>query len=74
MIDWPVLTRMCYVQFWLSQTLLCGFGGISGTFCDLLFVLPTRGKTVFLLPADNLENKAEACKDLSSRWTWIFYI
>lgn len=30
-IDWPILTRICYVQFWLSHTLLCGFGEISGT-------------------------------------------
>lgn len=72
MIDWPILTRICYVQFWLSHTLLCGFGEISGTFCDLLFVLPTRGKTVSLLPVDSLENKAEAFEDFSSRWTWIF--
>lgn len=74
MIDWPGLTKICYIQLWLSQTPLCGFGGISGTFCDLLFGLPARGKTVFLLPVDNVENKAVACRDFSSKWTWIFYI
>jgi len=61
------------VQFWLYQMLLCGFWEITGSFCGLAFVVPTElVKLISLLPGDKLENKAEACKASSSRWTWIF--